>query len=63
MGGMEPYREQPFFNPYMMVSSVENQDLQRRNFHQLFRVADAYKVNIAAIPDEALKSRIRELMG
>jgi len=61
--GMEPYSTQPFFNPYMLSSSVENEDLQRRNFHQLFRVADVYKVNIAAIPGEAMKSRIRELMG
>ena len=60
--GMSPYKQQPFFNPYMLVSSVDQEDLQRRNFHQLFRVAQAYKVNIASIAPEALKSRIRELM-
>jgi len=47
----------------MLVQSVDQDDLQRRNLHQLFRVARAYKVNIAAIPPEALKSRIRELIG
>jgi len=61
--GLSPHQTQPFFNPYTLVQSVDQDDLQRRNFHQLFRVARAYKVNIAAIPPEALKSRIRELMG
>jgi len=60
--GMSPYETQPFFNPYIIGSSVDQDDLQRRNFHQLFRVTDAYKVNIASIPPEALKSRIRELI-
>jgi len=45
-----------------LTSSVDQEDLQRRNFHQLFRVVKAYKVNIAAIPPEALKSRIRDLI-
>ncbi|UCD16301.1 MAG: aminotransferase class I/II-fold pyridoxal phosphate-dependent enzyme, partial [Candidatus Zixiibacteriota bacterium] len=61
--GVTPYKEQPFFNPYMLDRSDDQQDLQRRNFHQLFRVAKAYKVNIAAVPPETLKSRIRELTG
>ncbi|MEW6412281.1 MAG: pyridoxal phosphate-dependent aminotransferase [Candidatus Zixiibacteriota bacterium] len=61
--GMTPFKTQPFFNPYMLGSSVDQVDLQRRNFHQLFRVAKAFKVNIAAIPPEALKSRIKELVG
>lgn len=61
--GMSPYSNQPFFNPYMLRSSADDEDLQRRNFHQLFRVAKAHKVNIAAIPPEALKSRIRDLVG
>jgi len=61
--GLSPFKKQPFFNPYRLVDSVDQEDLQRRNFHQLFRVADAYKVNIAAIPPEALKARIRELVG
>lgn len=60
--GMAPFKTQPFFNPYLLASSVDQEDLQRHNFHQLFRVAKAYKVNIAAIPPEALKSRIRDLI-
>jgi len=60
--GMGPFKSQPFFNPYMMTSSVDQEDLQRRNFHQLFRVARAYKINVAAIPPEALKARVRELL-
>ncbi len=60
--GMSPFKNQPFFNPYMLGSSVDNEDLQRRNYHQLFRVAKVYKVNIAAIPAEALKARVRELI-
>ena len=59
---MSPYQVQPFFNPYMLGSSVDQEDLQRRNFHQLFRVAKAYKVNIGAIPPDALRARIRELV-
>jgi aspartate/methionine/tyrosine aminotransferase len=62
-GGLSPFKTQPFFNPYMLVSSVDQEDLQRRNFHQLFRVTDVYKVNVAAIPPEAIKSRIRDLIG
>jgi len=61
--GMTPLKAQPFFNPYILVSSADQEDLQRRNFHQLFRVAGAYKVNVAAVSPEALKSRIRELIG
>ena len=60
--GMSPYETQPFFNPYMLAQSVDQEDLQRRNFHQLFRVTDVYKLNMAAIPTEALASRIRDLM-
>ncbi len=60
--GLSPYREQPFFNPYILTASVDQEDLQRRNFHQLFRVAEVFRVNIAAIPQAALKSRIRELI-
>jgi hypothetical protein len=60
--GMSPYETQPFFNPYMLAQSVDQEDLQRRNFHQLFRVTDVYKLNIAAIPPEALASRIKDLM-
>jgi len=60
--GMSPYKYQPFFNPYILSNSVDQMDLQRRNFHQLFRVTDAYKVNIAAIPPETLKSRVRDLV-
>ncbi|PKK84926.1 MAG: aminotransferase class I and II [candidate division Zixibacteria bacterium HGW-Zixibacteria-1] len=60
--GMTPYKTQPFFNPYILGTSVEQEDLQRRNFHQLFRVTTAYKVNIASIPPETIKSRLRELV-
>ena len=60
--GMSPYKTQPFFNPYILSNSVDQQDLQRRNFHQLFRVTSAFKLNLAVIPQETLKSRIRELM-
>ncbi len=60
--GLSPFR-MPFFNPYMLGASADQEDLQRRNFHQLFRVARVFKVNIAAIPPEALKARIRELAG
>jgi hypothetical protein len=61
--GMSPFKTLPFFNPYLLSESADAEDLQRRNFHQLFRVTQAYKVNVAAIPPEALKSRVRELMG
>ncbi len=60
--GLSPFKTQPFFNPYILTSSADQEDLQRRNFHQLFRVAAAYKVNIASMPPEALKARIRELI-
>ena len=60
--GMSPYKTQAFFNPDILVQSLDQEDLQRRNFHQLFRVAGAYKVNIAAIPSAALKTRILDLM-
>jgi hypothetical protein len=61
--GLSPFKTQPFFNPYLLAESVDAEDLQRRNFHQLFRVAQPYKVNVAAIPPDAIKSRVRELMG
>ena len=61
--GMSPFKKQPFFNPYRLTATVDDDDLQRRNFHQLFRIAKAFKLNIAAIPSEALKARIRDLIG
>ncbi|UCE23198.1 MAG: pyridoxal phosphate-dependent aminotransferase [Candidatus Zixiibacteriota bacterium] len=61
--GMTPFKTQPFFNPYILGASVDQEDLQRRNFHQLFRVAKAFKLNIAVVPPEAIKSRIRDLIG
>jgi aspartate/methionine/tyrosine aminotransferase len=62
-GGASAYHEQPFFNPYILLATEDQHDLQRRNFHQLFRVADAYRLNLAAIPPEAVKSRIRDLLS
>ena len=61
--GMSPFKTQPFFNPYLPATSVDQEDLQRRNFHQLLRVAKAFKVNVGSIPPEALKSRIKDLLG
>jgi hypothetical protein len=61
--GMAPVEAQPFFNPYRLVASADEEDLQRRNFHQLLRVATVYRVNLAAVPGETLASRIRELIG
>ncbi|MCP4707027.1 MAG: hypothetical protein GY869_00250, partial [Planctomycetes bacterium] len=61
--GLSPYKTLPFFNPYLLADSADVEDLQRRNFHQLFRVAQAYKINVATIPAEALKSRVRELIS
>lgn len=60
--GMTPYKTQPFFNPYILGDSVDQEDLQRRNFHQLFRVTAVYKVNVAAIPSETIKTRLKELL-
>jgi hypothetical protein len=62
-GGLGEMKNQPFFNPYLLDTSVDQQDVQRRNFHQLFRVARAFKVNTAVIPPEALRARIRDLIG
>jgi aspartate/methionine/tyrosine aminotransferase len=61
--GMSPYKSQPFFNPYRLVTNVDEEDLQRRNFHQLFRVTKVLRVNIAAVPSEALKARVRDAIG
>ncbi|UCD93461.1 MAG: pyridoxal phosphate-dependent aminotransferase [Candidatus Zixiibacteriota bacterium] len=60
--GLSPYKTLPFFNPYILAASPDQEDLQRRNFHQLFRVAKAYKVNTAEMPEDALKGRIRDLI-
>jgi aspartate/methionine/tyrosine aminotransferase len=62
-GGLSPFKTQPFFNPYILAMSADQEDLQRRNFHQLFRVTGVYKINVAAIPPEALRARIRDLIG
>ena len=60
---LSAFKTQPFFNPYMLVSSPDQEDLQRRNFHQLFRITKVFKVNVAAIPPQALAARIKELVG
>jgi hypothetical protein len=60
--GLTPYHTLPFFNPYMLDTSDDQHDLQRRNFHQLLRVARVVRINTAVIPPEALASRVRDLM-
>jgi aspartate/methionine/tyrosine aminotransferase len=61
--GLTPLKTQPFFNPYLLTMTADDEDLQRRNFHQLFRVAKAFKVNVAGVSPEALKARLRDLIG
>ena len=61
--GASEFKTQPFFNPYRLAGSDDDEDLQRRNFHQLFRVTRVFKVNVAVIPPEALAARVRELVG
>jgi len=61
--GLTPYKNLPFFNPYQLGSSIDLEDLQRRNFHQLFRITKAYKLNVAVVPPEAIKSRVMDMIG
>jgi aspartate/methionine/tyrosine aminotransferase len=56
-------QEQPFFNPYLLDLSVDQEDLQRRHTHQLVHTAAVWSVNTDQVPAVAVAARVRDLIG
>ncbi len=56
-------QEQPFFNPYLLDLSVDQEDLQRRHTHQLVNTAAVWSVNVDEMPPEAVAARVRDVIG
>ena len=56
-------QSQPFFNPYLLDLSVDQEDLQRRHTHQLVHTAAVWSVNVHELSPEAVAARVRDLIG
>ena len=57
---LSSHRNQPFFNPHLLVTSADRIELQKRQFGKLFSTAECYLVNT----DRASKSEIgRQILG
>ena len=56
------YKNEPFFNPHLLVKTQERIELQKRFFGKLFQTADCYIVNIGAEKPEQIQARIRAII-
>jgi len=53
----------PFFNPHLLIKSMDRVDSQKQNFKKLFRSASVYIVNAGMESREAIKNRISALVA
>jgi len=57
------YKNEPFFNPHLLVRNQERIELQKRNFARLFNIATPYFVNTSAESTGELQARIRGIIA
>jgi hypothetical protein len=60
--GYGSFRNQPFFNPYLLDESRERIELQKNYFRRLFSVAKPYAVNTGAESVEKSIARILRIV-
>jgi aspartate/methionine/tyrosine aminotransferase len=58
-GGM---KNEPFFNPHLLVRTPERIDLQKRFFGRLFKVASVYAINTTNQSPREIQTRIQHIV-
>ncbi len=53
----------PFFNPHLLIKSLDRIDRQKRYFEKLFRIAPCYVINSGVTSAEAIKERIAAIIA
>jgi len=59
-GGM---RNEPFFNPHLLVRTPERIELQKRFYKRLFTVASVYAINTTTQSPREIQARIRHIIS
>ncbi|MDZ7333133.1 MAG: pyridoxal phosphate-dependent aminotransferase [candidate division KSB1 bacterium] len=59
-GGMQSV---PFFNPHLLVRSMDRMELQKRYFQQLLKIAPCYMINSALETPDQIKARIAAIIA
>jgi len=57
---LSTYRDQPFFNPHLLVKTADRIELQKRYFAKLFESARCYMVNTAIASRSEIEKQIIE---
>ena len=52
----------PFYNPHLLIKSMDRIDLQKRYFQRLFNIAPCYIINSSAESSEKIKERIAAII-
>jgi aspartate/methionine/tyrosine aminotransferase len=60
---LSTHRNQPFFNPHLLVTTNERVELQKRQFGKLFNIAEVYLVNTARTSKTEIVRRILGILG
>ncbi len=60
--GYGSFKNQPFFNPYLLVQDQERIDLQKECFRKLFAIAKPYVVNTGVDTPEKCLERIKNIL-
>lgn len=53
----------PFFNPHLLVKTMDRIDIQKRNFQNLFKNVNVYMVNSGMESAEGIKQRIEAIIA
>ena len=53
----------PFFNPHLLIRSMDRMEQQKRYFQQLLKIAPCYIVNSAMESSEKIKERIAAIVA
>ncbi len=56
------FKNQPFFNPYLLVESLDRVELQKNYFRRLFAVAKPYALNTGSESIERCIARVRRIV-
>jgi len=60
---LSAYRNQPFFNPHLLVKMPDRLELQKRQFGKLFQTAECHLVNTTHATQQEIVRRILGIVG
>jgi aspartate/methionine/tyrosine aminotransferase len=60
--GYGSFKNQPFFNPYLLVQDQERTDLQKEYFRRLFTAAQVHMINTGVDAPEKCIDRVKKIM-